>query len=213
MEDWAIRLIDGGGYAGVFLLGLVETLILPVPSELILPMAGMRAANGPLSLAGVIAASTAGSMTGNMIWYFAARAIGFERFRAFVERHGRWIALDWHDVEKVRAQFDRHGGGIVCTGRLLPAVRTLVSIPAGLVRMKPLRFLIWSTLGTMLFAGALSGLGYFAGSQIHRIEEIVAPIASVVVAAGLGWYLWRQLTWRRRAAARAAFNAPPAARP
>ena len=68
MEDWAVRLIDGGGYAGVFLLGLIETLILPLPSELILPMAGMRAANGPLGLGGVIAASTAGSMTGNTIW-------------------------------------------------------------------------------------------------------------------------------------------------
>ena len=104
MEDWVIRLIDGGGYAGVFLLGLAETLILPLPSELILPAAGMRAANGPLSLPGVIAASTAGSMTGNMVWYFAARAIGFDRFRGFVERHGRWVALDWHDVEKVRRQ-------------------------------------------------------------------------------------------------------------
>ena len=203
MEDWVIRLIDGGGYAGVFLLGLAETLILPLPSELILPAAGMRAANGPLSLPGVIAASTAGSMTGNMVWYFAARAIGFDRFRGFVERHGRWVALDWHDVEKVRRHFERHGGGIVCTGRLVPAIRTLVSIPAGLVGMPRARFLIWSTAGTLLFASVLAGLGYFAGSQIARIEEVVTPLATIVLATGAGWYLWRQLTWNRRRRARA----------
>lgn len=204
MEDWVIRLIDGGGYAGVFLLGLAETLILPLPSELILPVAGMRAANGPLGLAGVIAASTAGSMTGNMIWYWLARAIGFDRFRLFVERHGRWVALDWHDVEKVRDHFDRHGGGIVCTGRLVPAIRTLVSVPAGLVAMPPARFLIWSTAGTLLFASVLAGLGYFAGSQIDRIEEIATPAATIVVGSILAWYVWRQLTWSRRRAARKA---------
>lgn len=204
MEDWAIRLIDGGGYFGVFLLGLTETLILPLPSELILPMAGMRAANGPLSLPGVIAASTAGSMTGNMVWYFAARAIGFDRFRRFVERHGRWIALDWHDVEKVRGHFDRHGGGIVCTGRLVPAIRTLISVPAGLVRMAPLRFVLWSTLGTLIFAGGLAGLGYYAGSQIDRIEEVATPLATIVLGTGIAWYLWRQLTWSRRLRVRAA---------
>lgn len=204
MEDWVIRLIDGGGYAGIFLLGLVETLILPLPSELILPAAGMRAANGPLSLPGVIAASTAGSMTGNMFWYALARAIGFDRFRAFVERHGRWVALDWHDVEKVRTHFERHGGGIVCTGRLIPAIRTLVSVPAGLVAMPPARFLLWSSAGTLLFASVLAGLGYFAGSQIARIEEVVTPVATLVIASIAAWYVWRQLTWSRRAARRAA---------
>lgn len=202
MEDWAIRLIDSGGYAGVFLLGLIETLILPLPSELILPMVGMRAANGSLSLAGAVFASTAGSMTGNTIWYFAARSVGLDRFRAFVERRGRWIALDWHDVERARALFARHDGGIVCTGRLLPAVRTLVSVPAGLVRMPPARFLLWSTLGTLLFAAALTGLGYFAGSQVSRIEEVAAPVSTIVVGLLLAWYLWRQLTWTRRVAAR-----------
>jgi len=203
MEDWIIRLVDEGGYAGIFLLGLIETLVLPLPSELILPIAGMRAADGPLGLAGVIAASTAGSMTGNTIWYFVARAIGIERFRAFVERRGRWVALDWHDVERVRTLFARHGAGIVLTGRLLPAVRTLVSIPAGLVRMPLARFLLWSTLGTFLFATAFAGAGYFAGAQFRRVEELAAPVSSLFLAAILIWYVWRQLTWKRRLTAHA----------
>ena len=204
MEDWIVRLIDWGGYAGVFLLSLLETLVLPLPSELVLPIAGMRAADGTLALPGVIAASTAGSMTGNVVWYLAARSIGLDRFRAFVERRGRLLALDWHDVEKVRAHFDRHGAGIVLTGRLVPAVRTLVSIPAGLVAMPLGRYLLWSTIGTGLFASALAGAGYAAGAQFHRIEEFAAPVSTAVLALIAAWYVWRQLTWKRRSAARAA---------
>ena len=107
MTDWVIRLIDYGGYAGVFLLMLLETMFPPIPSEVILPIAGMRAANGPLGLGGVVASGTAGAMTGNLIWYLVARSIGLDRFRAFIERHGRWLTLDWYDVEKVQRLFGR----------------------------------------------------------------------------------------------------------
>jgi membrane protein DedA with SNARE-associated domain len=204
LGDWVIRFIDWAGYAGIFILSLVETIILPVPSELILPLAGMRAANGPLDLTGVIIASTAGSMTGNTIWYLAARSIGLGRLRPFIERHGRWLALDWDDVEKVRRLFGRFGSGIVLTGRLLPVIRTLVSIPAGIVRMRPLRFLIWSTLGTAAFAGMFAGAGYLAGTNFHRIDDVAGPVSSAVVGGIFLWYVWRQLTWHRRAAGRAA---------
>src|SRR5687768_14536081 len=113
MQDWVVRLVDWGGYAGVFLLSLIETIVLPLPSEVILPIAGMRAANGPLGLAGVIVASTAGSMTGNFIWYCAARSVGLDRLRRFIDRHGRWVAVEWRDVERVRSLFDRFGPAIV----------------------------------------------------------------------------------------------------
>ncbi len=199
-----IRLIDWGGYAGVFLLSLVETIILPLPSELILPIAGMRAANGPLGLLGVILASTAGSMTGNMIWYWAARSIGLGRLRGFVDRHGRWLAMDWRDIERVSNLFHRFGPIIVFTGRLLPGVRTFVSIPAGLVRMKMFPFAFWSTIGTGLFASAFATAGYVAGSQLSGIEDIAGPVSSAVVAGIVILYLWRQLTWNRRRAKLAA---------
>jgi membrane protein DedA with SNARE-associated domain len=199
VQDWVIRLVDWGGYAGVFLLSLLETIVFPLPSEVILPVAGMRAANGPLGLPGVILAATAGSMTGNAIWYFAARSIGLDRLRVFIERHGRWLALDWRDVERVQALFQRFGAGIVLVGRMLPVIRTFVSIPAGVARMSPARFLIWSTIGTFLFAAALAGAGFAAGTQFHRVDEIAGPVSSAFVAGILVWYLLRQLTWHRRA--------------
>jgi membrane protein DedA with SNARE-associated domain len=198
LTDWVIRLIDWGGYAGVFLLMLLETIFPPIPSEEILPVAGMRAAHGPLGLPGVLVASTAGTMTGNTIWYLAARAVGLDRFRKFVERYGRWLTLDWGDVEKVQRLFARYGAGIVFLGRTLPAIRTFISLPAGIVRMPLAHFLIWSTVGTALFAAALAGAGYWAGTQFHRIEEVAGPISSAVCAAILLWYVWRQLTWHRR---------------
>ncbi len=202
MQDWVIRFVDWGGYSAVFLLSLLETIVPPIPSEVILPIAGMRAANGPLDLPGVIAASTAGSMTGNAIWYFAARAIGLDRLRIFIDRHGRWLALDWRDVERVQALFGRFGSIIVLAGRLLPGVRTFVSIPAGVARMGAMRFLLWSTLGTGAFAAAFAGAGYAAGARFSRIEEIAGPVSSAFIAGILLWYVWRQLTWSRRLAAR-----------
>jgi len=202
MADWVIRLIDWGGYAGVFLLMLLETVFPPIPSEVILPIAGMRAANGPLGLPGVILASTLGTMTGNTLWYLAARSIGLDRFRYFITRYGRWLTMDWYDVERVQHLFGRFGAGIIFVGRMLPTIRTFISVPAGIVRMNLPLFLIWSTLGTAAFAAALAGAGYAAGAQFHRIEQVAGPISSGIVVAIILWYVWRQLTWDRRRAKR-----------
>lgn len=198
MTDWVIRLIDYGGYAGVFLLMLLETVFPPIPSEVILPIAGMRAANGSLSLSGVVASGTAGSMVGNLIWYLVARSIGLDRFRAFIERHGRWLTLDWYDVEKVQRLFGRFGAGIVFVGRMLPTIRTFISVPAGIVRMRLARFLIWSTIGTAGWSALLAAAGYALGARFHAIDEVAGPVSSAIVAAILIWYVWRQLTWHRR---------------
>ncbi len=151
MTDWVIRLIDWGGYAGVFLLMLLETMFPPIPSEVILPIAGMRAAQRRRStLPGVIVASgTAGAMAGNLIWYLVARSIGLDRFRRFIDRYGRWLTLDWYDVEKVQRLFGRFGAGIVFVGRMLPTVRTFISVPGrASLGCGSSRFLIWSTIGT-----------------------------------------------------------------
>lgn len=196
--DWISWLIDTGGYAGVFLLLLFETMFPPMPSEIILPIAGMRAAVGPLGLPGVIIAATAGAMTGNYLWYLFARAIGITRLRNFVERHGRWLGIDWHDVERVQRLFGRHGSGTVFAARMVPAIRTFISIPAGIVNMPKLRFLLWSTAGTMGWNILLGGGGYMLGTNYRDVELVAGPLTTAVVAVILAWYAWRQLTWHRR---------------
>lgn len=202
MFDWAydfvVLVIDTGGYAGVFALLLFETMFPPMPSEVILPLAGMRAATGPLGLPGVILAATAGAMTGNYLWYRIARAVGLERLHRFVLRHGRWLGIDWADIEKVQRLFDRHGGGTVFIARMLPAIRTFISIPAGIVNMKLVRFLAWSTAGTAIWSAGLAAAGFTLETRVHDVELVIAPLTTAIVASILLWYLWRQLTWRRR---------------
>ena len=198
MGDWVIRLIDETGYVGIFFLMLAETVFPPIPSEVIMPVAGVRAAGGPLTLWGVIASGTAGAMFGNFFWYLLARVIGMKRFRPFIERYGRWLTMDWPDIEKAEALFGRFGGWIVFFGRLLPTIRSIVSVPAGLLNMRLRSFLIWSTIGTAAWSSLLAIAGFWLGSEFENVEKIVGPVSSAIIALIVGAYLWRQLTWRRR---------------
>ena len=198
MADWVIRLIDGTGYAGIFLLMMLETVFPPIPSEVIMPVAGVRAATGPMSLWGVIASGTAGAMVGNLFWYLVARWVGFKRFCPFIERHGRWLTMDWYDVEKVERLFGRFGPVVVAIGRLIPTIRSVVSIPAGLVRMRLRRFLFWSALGTGAWSGLLAAAGYLLGQSFARVDEVLGPLSSIIVTLIIAFYVWRQATWSRR---------------
>jgi membrane protein DedA with SNARE-associated domain len=198
MGDWTIRLIDETGYVGIFLLMFLETIFPPIPSEVIMPIAGVRAAQGPLTLWGVIASGTAGAMLGNLFWYALARVIGMRRFRPFIERYGRWLTMDWDDVEKAERMFGRFGGLIVSLGRMLPTIRSVISIPAGLLSMRLKSFLIWSTLGTVIWTAALASAGWGLGKAFRDIEKVLGPLSTAVIVAIVVAYVWRQLTWRKR---------------
>ena len=198
MSDWVIRLIDSTGYFGIFMLMLVETVFPPVPSEVIMPVAGLRAAHGPMALGGVIASGTAGAMAGNLLWYLVARWVGLARFRPFIERHGRWLTMDWCDVEKVERLFGRFGGVVVLIGRLVPTIRSVVSLPAGMVRMRLPAFLFWSTVGTAGWSALLAVAGYGLGQRFERVDEVIGPLSSAIVTFIILFYLYRQATWHRR---------------
>jgi membrane protein DedA with SNARE-associated domain len=196
--DWVIRLIEQTGYVGVFLLMFLETVFPPIPSEVIMPIAGLGAARGQMSLWGVILSGTAGAMFGNFFWYLLARVIGVERFHPFINKHGRWLTLDWYDVEKAEKLFGKHGSWVVGIGRMLPTVRSVVSIPAGLLHMRLKSFLIWSTIGTAGWSSALAVAGYILGRQFGDIEKVVGPLSMAVIAAIVLAYVYRQVTWRKR---------------
>lgn len=198
METWIFDLVEGSGYAGVFLLMLLETLFPPIPSEVIMPIAGVVAASGSLSLFWVVVAGTAGAMLGNTLWYLLALKIGLDRFRALIERHGRWLTMNWSDVEKGRGAFDRYGKVIVFAGRMIPTIRSVVSIPAGLLQMKLPPFLIWSTIGTAIWSAGLAVAGWLLGRNVQQIESILGPVSTAVIVAVVGLYLWRQITWSRK---------------
>jgi membrane protein DedA with SNARE-associated domain len=198
VADWVQDFINYAGYVGVFLLMFLETVFPPIPSEVIMPLAGLSAARGHMTLWGVILSGTAGAMFGNFFWYLLARVIGMERFHPFINRYGRWLTIDWPDVEKAERLFGRHGGWVVGVGRMLPTVRSVVSIPAGLLHMRLKTFLLWSTIGTAGWSTGLAIAGYVLGRQFARIEEVLGPLSMAVIGLIVATYVWRQITWRKR---------------
>ena len=198
MADWTIRLIDETGYVGIFLLMFLETIFPPIPSEVIMPIAGVRAANGPLTLWGVILSGTGGAMLGNFFWYAVARVIGVQRFRPLIEKHGRWLTMDWGDIEKAERLFGRFGHWLVMVGRVLPTIRSIISIPAGALNMRLKSFLIWSTIGTAAWTAMLASAGWGLGHMFEGVEKVLGPLSTGIIVLIVAAYVWRQLTWRTR---------------
>lgn len=196
MEDWIIRLVDAGGYAGVALLMLLETVFPPVPSEVIMTVAGVAAARGTLNLGGVIAAGTAGAMLGNWLWFWLAIKLGRDRLNWLINRYSRWLTLDWAEVERGHRLFGKHGSIIVLFARMIPTLRSLISIPAGLFGMSLRRFLIFSTIGTAGWSAALAGVGYALGAQFEDVEKYLGPLSTLVIALIIASYIWRLVTWK-----------------
>lgn len=196
MTDWIVRLIEQSGYLGIAFLMFLETVFPPIPSEVIMSIAGVAAGQGKLDYGFVVAAGTAGAMLGNILWYLAARALGIQRLEPVVRRWGRWITMSWYEVKRAERWFAQHGTFFVFLGRMLPTVRSLVSIPAGLLKMSFRRFMIASTLGTAGWTALLAGAGYKLGENYTEIDKILGPASSaILVALGLG-YIYRVWTHR-----------------
>ena len=196
MFDWITGFVERSGYWGIALLMLLENLFPPIPSELIMPLAGFTASRGELSLALVVIAGTVGSVLGALFWYAVGRWLGAARIKRFAARHGRWLTLSPGDVDEAGAWFDRHGAKAVFFGRLIPAVRTLISVPAGVSGMPMATFLAYSTLGSALWTALLAAAGYMLAGQYQRFAGIVDPASNLVVGALLVWYLYRVVTFR-----------------
>jgi membrane protein DedA with SNARE-associated domain len=198
MDAWVVRLIEQSGYLGIGFLMLLETVFPPIPSEVIMTVAGVAAGQGKLNFWLVIASGTAGAMLGNILWYLAARALGVHRLEPFIRRHGWWLTLDWNDVQRAEGWFRRNGVFFVFLGRLLPTVRSLVSIPAGLLRMRFKRFLLASTLGTAGWTALLASAGYELGENFQEIDRFIGPASNAVIAVLALGYVWRLWSRRRR---------------
>jgi membrane protein DedA with SNARE-associated domain len=196
VSQWIIDLINQSGYLGIGFLMFLETLFPPIPSEVIMPVAGLAAARGTMNIYAVIASGTAGAMLGNYFWYLAARVIDIKRFKPFIERFGRWLTLDWAEIERAEKLFGTRGWAIIFFGRMLPTLRSLISIPAGLLHMRLSTFVIWSTLGTAIWTAGLGMAGYILGRHFPEIDKIIGPLSIAVIVAIVLAYIWRLWRWR-----------------
>jgi membrane protein DedA with SNARE-associated domain len=201
MIDFFQHQIDTLGYFGVFVLLLIENLFPPLPSEVVAPFCGYAAARGELNLAGVIVAAVAGSMVGQLPWYFAGRWLGEKRIEALAARYGRWLTVTPHEVDRVFGWFYRYGAASVFFGRMIPAIRAVISLPAGIAAMPFGKFLAYSLAGTTLWMGGLTYAGYRLGQNYELAAKYIEPGTKIVVALIVLTYLVRLALSFRKAPA------------
>lgn len=198
MSSWIINLIANGGYLGIAFLMFLENVFPPIPSEVIMGIAGIQVGQGNMSFWLVILSGTLGSTLGNYVWYLLGYHYGIQRLEGFINRWGRWLTIDWEDVQKLNRLFTRHGGKIVFFFRFMPAFRTIISLPAGLFRMGHVRFLLVTAAGASIWNVILAGAGYYLGRNFEAINDYVGPISTATIAFILLFYLYRVITWKPR---------------
>jgi len=198
VTDLILNWIAWGGYLGIFLLMALENIFPPIPSEVIMGLGGIAVARGQMDMVPLVAWGTAGTTAGNLFWYEIGRRMGYARFRPFVERHGRWLTLDWEDVERIHTFFQRQGGWVVFVFRFMPTFRTMISLPAGMTAMPLWRFLLWTFLGSAIWNVILGGAGYYLGTRFAELDRYVAPVGMVLMAAAVVVYVYRIVTWHPR---------------
>ena len=199
MAGWIESMVSSMGVVGVALLMFLENVFPPIPSELIMPLAGYTAAKGNADIVLVILSGTIGSLAGASFWYAIGRWFGEERLKRFADRYGRWLTLSRQDIDKADDWFDTHGHKAVLVGRLVPTVRTLISVPAGLSEMPVRRFLIYSGIGTAAWTTILALLGYWLGSQYEQVSAWLDPVSFGVLGLIVLIYLYRVATFRKKA--------------
>ncbi|MGH8878078.1 MAG: DedA family protein [Stackebrandtia sp.] len=194
VTNWAIGLMETLGSPGAGIAVALENLFPPLPSEVILPLAGFTASRGDMSLAGAIAWTTAGSLAGAIALYLLGAVIGRERIIAIT---AKLPLMKVSDIEKTEAWFRRHGVKAIFFGRMIPIFRSLISIPAGVERMPVPVFLIYTTLGSLIWNSAFIGAGYALGENWSVVETYVGFYSKAVVAVvGLAFAVWVALRLR-----------------
>jgi membrane protein DedA with SNARE-associated domain len=179
MFDWIVQLIGRGGYAGIALMMFLENIFPPIPSWLVMPLAGFEASSGRFSPVLVVISGTIGSTAGAVCWYWLGRLVGLDRLRGA----GRW--------------FDRHGAPAVMFGRVVPIVRILISLPAGLFRLRLRRFVLFTAIGDTVWNGALTAAGYALRSRYADVADYMNPAAGIMLTLVATVYVARAFGRRK----------------
>jgi membrane protein DedA with SNARE-associated domain len=209
MSDWLAKwipeIMGQLGYFGIGLLMFLENLFPPIPSELIMPLAGFTIAKGNQAnlnnfqyavIAGVI-----GTVIGALPWYYAGKLLGEPRIRDLADRYGKWVTVSGEDIDKANRWFTKHGAMAVLLCRLVPGVRTLISLPAGINAMPIGLFLFYSTIGTTLWCLLLTWLGWKLGDNYELVDKYLGPVSKIVVLVILVvcvLFIWKRWQAQKR---------------
>ena len=190
LADWAVSLMDVIGPAGAGLAIAMENLFPPLPSEVILPMAGLASSRGSFTLFEALFWTTAGSIVGALLLYGLGAWLGVARLRAIA---AKVPLLHPEDIDRTVAWFSRHGGKAVFFGRMIPIFRSLISIPAGITRMPLWRFALLTAAGSLIWNSIFVLSGFFLGESWHIVERYADILQYVVIggaALAVAWFLF-----------------------
>ncbi|HAA6047960.1 TPA_asm: DedA family protein [Listeria monocytogenes] len=195
METWITSIMADFGYIGIFVLIMIENLFPPIPSEIILTFGGFMTTVTSLNVVMVIIVATLGSVVGAILLYKVASYFGKERLTKIVLKYGRILRLKEADIERAESFFLKYGSWAVFLCRMIPLIRSLISIPAGMTKMKMSKFLILTTAGSLLWNTVLIGLGAMLGESWSEIvvfmdsfSKIIYSIIAILVVVGLGFF-------------------------
>lgn len=196
ITEWILSIVQQLGYIGIALLMFLDNVFPPIPSEIIMPSAGYAASKGQLLLVGVIMAGSIGSLLAAAVLYWLGFACKNEAIFGFVDRYGKYLFIKRQDIEKSLAWFEQYGHRIVFAGRMIPAVRSLISIPAGMSGMPFWKFMLYSSMGTLIWTSFLACMGYFLGENQALMQRIFSQISYVIVGIVVIFICW--LMYRRQ---------------
>ena len=198
MHEFIIEAIARGGYLGIALLMAIENVFPPIPSEVIMGIGGVLVARGEMEFWPLLAAGTVGCTVGNWFWFWIGDSWGYKRLAPFIEKHGRWLTLDWEHIEQASRFFRRHGQWVVFFLRFSPFLRTIISLPAGLSHMSKWRFLVFTFLGAGIWNVLLILGGELLATWLEESQDVIGWIILGAIGLALAGYVWRVLTWKPR---------------
>ena len=191
LEGWVLSIMEKLGYLGIAFLMFLDNIFPPIPSEIIMPSAGYTASKGDLSLIGVIIAGSIGSLLAAALLSWIGRKIPQHHIFTLVERYGKYLRISVADLEKSLAWFEKYGHRIVFFGRMIPAVRSLISIPAGMSKMPFGKFMIYSTFGTVIWTTFLAFLGYHFSENQALMSLIMQRVSYIILAVVILYIIWK----------------------
>ncbi len=181
ISEWVLIIMEQFGLLGVTVMMFLENVFPPIPSELIMPAAGFAAAMGKMNLVLVIIAGTLGSVLGALPLYYLGTVFDEKRLFSLAEKYGKYVLVKPSDVTNAQDWFHKYGKTVIFFGRMIPAIRSLISIPAGMARMPMLPFLVLTAIGSAIWTTILAYAGYILGANYEQVEAFIEPISKIVV--------------------------------
>lgn len=195
MEQWILNVMQQLGYWGIMILMFLDSVIPPIPSEVIMPSAGYTASQGSLNIVGVILAGCIGSLLAATLLYWLGTKCPNEKIFQFCDRYGKYIGITGQDMQQALDWFEKRGHNIVFFGRMIPAIRSLISVPAGMSNMPFAKFILYSTLGTIPWTTFLALVGYYVGQNKALMSQIFSQFSYLIltiVALVFTYLIWKK---------------------